>query len=152
MRTTDFSAAPPQARGEAMFIGATHYSGPRSLLSLARPWLRMVRTMKRMEGYRWHKVYLQGPFTLGTIAVFADREALMRFARTTAHRDLMCWMTDRGDRNGTAGFIRLFDAQPGGYSNGEWRAEGREMAHIEEFTPIGREESGPPVHRKAKRS
>lgn len=150
MRTTDFSAAPPQARGEALFIGATHYSGLRSLLSLARPWLRMVRTMKRMEGYRWHKVYRQGPFTLGTVAVFADRDAMLRFARSKAHRDLMCWMTDHDDRNGTAGFIRLFDAQPAGYSNGEWRAEGDGMAHIEEFSPIGHEENGAPVHRKAK--
>jgi hypothetical protein len=150
MRTTDFSAAPPQARGEAMFIGATRYSGPRSLISLARPWLAMVRTMKRMDGYRWHKVYRQGPFTLGTIAVFADRDALLRFARSKAHRDLMCWMTDHGDKNGTAGFIRLFDAQPGGYSNGAWRAEDDTMAHIEEFTPIGDERAGARVHRKAK--
>ncbi|MGC0415331.1 DUF4188 domain-containing protein [Embleya sp. AB8] len=149
MRTTDFSAAPAQARGEAMFIGATHYSGLRALLSLARPWLRMVRTMRRMDGYRWHKVYFQGPFTLGTVAVFADRDALLRFARSKAHRDLMCWMTDRGEYNGTAGFIRLFDAQPSGYSNGAWRAEGDGMAHIDAFTPIGREETGAPVHRKA---
>jgi len=52
MRTTDFSAAPPLAQAGAMFVGATRYRGPRSIVTLSRAWFRMVRQMKRMQGYR----------------------------------------------------------------------------------------------------
>lgn len=144
MRTTDFSRAPAVARGGAMFVGATRYRGPLTLLRLLPRWLRMVRDLKRVRGYCWHHVYWQPPFTLGTIAAFTDRDAMLRFARTREHRALMSWVTD-GRRNATAGFIRLYTADPGGYSNGRWRAEGDEMAAIDHFTPLSRESAGPPV-------
>jgi hypothetical protein len=116
MRTTDFSAAPPQGQAGAMFIGATRYSGPVA--------------------------------TLGTIACFSDRDAMLKFARSRHHRDLMCWLTDDGDnRNATAGFIRLFTAEPHGYSNGAWRAEDGSMSHMPTWTPLSTETAGPPVHR-----
>jgi hypothetical protein len=147
MRTTDFSAAPPVGQATAMFVGATRYRGPRSILTLTRTWYKMVRQMRRMDGYRWHTVYYRFPFTLGTIAFFSDRDALLTFARSRHHRDLMCWVTDHGTKNATGGYIRLYNAEPGGYSNGIWRAEGDGMAHIPTFTPLSRETSGPPVHR-----
>ncbi|MEU6024265.1 DUF4188 domain-containing protein [Micromonospora sp. NPDC047134] len=146
MRTRDFSRAPAQARAGAMFIGATRYSNPLVLLRLAPAWIRMVRDMRRMSGYCWHTVYWQFPLTLGTIAFFTDREAMLRFARTREHRRLMVWLTD-GTRNATAGFIRLYTAAPDGYSNGTWRAEGPQMGHIATFTPIGAETTGPAVLR-----
>ncbi|MBL6279698.1 DUF4188 domain-containing protein [Micromonospora fiedleri] len=146
MRTRDFSRAPAQARAGAMFIGATRYSNPLVLLRLAPAWFRMVRDMRRMSGYCWHTVYWQFPLTLGTIAFFTDRDAMLRFARTRQHRRLMVWLTD-GTRNATAGFIRLYTAAPDGYSNGTWRAEGPEMGHIATFTPIGAETTGPEVVR-----
>ncbi len=146
MRTRDFSRAPAQARAGAMFIGATRYSNPLVLLRLAPAWFRMVRDMRRMSGYCWHTVYWQFPLTLGTIAFFTDRDAMLRFARTRQHRRLMVWLTD-GTRNATAGFIRLYTAAPDGYSNGTWRAEGPEMGHIATFTPIGAESTGPEVVR-----
>ncbi|MFG2046606.1 DUF4188 domain-containing protein [Micromonospora sp. NPDC048935] len=147
MRTTDFSAAPAVGQATAMFVGATRYRGPRSILTLTRTWFRMVRQMRRMDGYRWHTVYYRFPFTLGTIAFFSDRDALLTFARSRHHRDLMCWVTDHGTKNATGGYIRLYNAEPEGYSNGVWRAEGDGMAHIPTFTPLSRETSGPPVHR-----
>ncbi|MEW2476795.1 DUF4188 domain-containing protein [Micromonospora gifhornensis] len=146
MRTSDFSRAPAQARAGAMFIGATRYTNPLVLLRLAPAWFRMVRDMRRMSGYCWHTVYWQFPLTLGTIAFFTDRDAMLRFARTREHRRLMVWLTD-GTRNATAGFIRLYTAAPDGYSNGTWRAEGPEMGHIATFTPIGAERTGPEVVR-----
>lgn len=149
MRTTDFSAAPPLAQATAMFVGATRYRGLRSIIVLTKTWFRMVSQMKRMEGYCWHRVYWQFPFTLGTIAYFRDRDALLRFARSKYHRQLMCWITDHGTRNATGGYIRLYNAEESGYSNGIWRAEGDPMAHIETFTPLTRETEGPPVHRPA---
>ena len=88
------------------------------------------------------------PFTLGTIAFFSDRDALLTFARSRHHRHLMCWVTDHGTRNATGGYIRLYAAEPDGYSNGVWRAEGPMMAHIPTFTPLAREAEGPPVHRR----
>nr|AIS85327.1 hypothetical protein VASRM7_89 [Verrucosispora sp. MS100047] len=129
-----------------MFIGATRYTNPLVLLRLAPAWFRMVRDMRRMSGYCWHTVYWQFPLTLGTIAFFTDRDAMLRFARTREHRRLMVWLTD-GTRNATAGFIRLYTAAPDGYSNGTWRAEGPEMGHIATFTPIGAERTGPEVVR-----
>ncbi|MFI5836188.1 DUF4188 domain-containing protein [Micromonospora sp. NPDC051300] len=146
MRTRDFSLAPAQARAGAMFIGGTRYASPLVLLRLAPDWFRMVRDMRRMSGYRWHTVYWQFPLTLGTIAFFADRDAMLRFARTRHHRRLMAWLTD-GNRNATAGFIRLYSADPDGYSNGAWRAEDGAMGHIEQFTPLGVETTGPAVRR-----
>ncbi|MDY7084963.1 MAG: DUF4188 domain-containing protein [Actinomycetota bacterium] len=147
MRTTDFSAAPPQGQADAMFIGATRYSGPLAMLHTIRTWVPMVRQMKRMSGYRWHTVYYRFPYTLGTIAFFADQDAMLKFARSRHHRDLMCWLTDEGANNATAGFIRLFTAQPHGYSNGSWRAEDGSLSHMPTWTPLSTETTGPPVHR-----
>jgi hypothetical protein len=147
VRTTDFSAVPLAGQANAMFVGATRYAGPGSILLLSRRFFRMVKQMKRMSGYRWHTVYYRFPFTLGTIAFFDDRDALLKFARSKTHRDLMCWITDNGTRHAKAGFIRLYDADPHGYSNGVWRAEDTTMSHIETFTPLSTETAGPPVHR-----
>ena len=148
MRTTDFSKAPPQARATAMFVGATRYRSPLSIITLSFTWFRLVRDMKRMRGYCWHKVYWEFPLTLGTIAFFTDRDALLRFARSRYHRKLMIWVTD-GNRNATGGFIRLYGAEPWGYSNGIWRAEENRMAHIATFTPLSSEagDEGPFVVR-----
>jgi hypothetical protein len=146
LRTSDFSKAPPQGRAAAMFVGATRYRSPLSILTLTFTWFRMVRDMKRMRGYCWHKVYWEFPLTLGTIAFFTDRDALLRFARSRHHRKLMIWVTD-GTKNATGGYIRLYNAEPEGYSNGVWRAEGDAMAHIPEFTPLTTEEHGPPAVR-----
>jgi hypothetical protein len=72
---------------------------------------------------------------------------MLKFARTKHHRDLVCWVTDHGTRNATGGFIRLYNAEPEGYSNGVWRAEDGGMAHIPTFTPLSTEDTGPAVHR-----
>jgi hypothetical protein len=146
MRTNDFSKAPPQGQATAMFVGATRYRSPLSILTLTFTWFRMLRDMKRMRGYCWHKVYWEFPLTLGTLAFFTDRDALLRFARSRHHRKLMVWVTD-GTKNATGGYIRLYAAEPDGYSNGIWRAEGNTMGHIPEFTPLTTEQAGPPVVR-----
>jgi hypothetical protein len=130
-----------------MFVGATRYRGPLALVRLLTRWLRMVRDLRRFRGYRWHRIYWEFPFTLGTIAFFTDREAMLRFARTRHHRELMQWVTDGSRRNATGGYIRLYAAEPAGYSNGVWRAEGDELAHVSHFTRLSHEESGPPVVR-----
>ena len=159
MRTTDFSKAPPQAQATAMFIGATRYAGLRTLVELAPRWRRMVKEMKRSRGYRWHRVYYEFPLTLGTMAFFDDREALLKFGRSRAHRELMCWLVDDGTRNARAGFIRFYYADPDGYSNGTWRGEDAAMGHIANWTPLHSEArggpapaEGPPVHRGTPRS
>lgn len=151
MRTSDFSKAPAQAQATAMFVGATRYSGPVSIITLSFTWVRLVRDLKRMRGYCWHKVYWEFPFTLGTIAFFTDRDALLRFARSRYHRKLMVWVTD-GTKNATGGYIRVYGAEPQGYSNGVWRAEGNVMAHIPTFTPLTSEAGaeGPEVRRSGR--
>ena len=150
MRTTDFSKVPPVGQATAMFVGATRYRGPHSIFILTFTWFRMVRQMRRLPGYCWHTVYWQWPFTLGTIAFFRDRDALLKFARTKHHRDLMCWITDNGTRNASGGYIRLYNAEESGYTNGVWRAEGAGMAHIETYTPLSGEAVGPSVHRRTR--
>jgi hypothetical protein len=149
MRTTDFEKAPPQAQATAMFLGATRYRSPLSLVRLSRDWIRFLRDMKRMRGYCWHKVYWQFPLTLGTVAFFTDRDAMLRLARSRYHRKLMVWVTD-GTKNATGGFIRFYGAEAEGYSNGIWRAEDNSMDHIPTFTPLSSEPGpeGPAVLRR----
>lgn len=142
MRTTDFSRMPAQGQGTSMFIGATRYRGPLAMLRLLPRWIRLRRDMMRIRGYCWHRIYWQFPFTMGTVAVFADRDAMLRFARTRQHRTMMQWATD-GTRNATGGFIRLYTADPDGYSAGIWRAEDSEMAAVTHFAPLTREQPGP---------
>jgi hypothetical protein len=48
-------------------------------------------------------------------------------------------------REATGGYIRLYNAEPGGYTNGVWRAEGEVMRHLGTFTPLSSEDAGPPV-------
>jgi hypothetical protein len=147
MRTTDFSRGPAQAQATALFIGANRHAGLRAIARFLPRWWRLRRDMVRFRGYCWHRVYWQFPFTLGAVVVFRDRDALLRFARSRQHRLLMEWLTD-GRRNATAGFIRLYTAEAGGYSNGHWRAEAGEMALISHFTPLSTEQTGPPVMRR----
>ena len=79
------------------------------------------------------------------MAFFTDRDAMLRFARSRHHRELMQLGNRRDKRNATGGYIRLYYAEPGGYSNGVWRAEANTMRHIPAFTPLSTEDSGPPV-------
>jgi hypothetical protein len=143
MRTADFSRAPAMGQANAMFVGGTQFSNPLMFLQLYKRWRPMVRRMKRMPGYRWHKVWYRFPATLGTIAFFADRKALLTFARTPEHTELMRWVMRPGKAR--AGFIRLHDAQPVGYSSGRWRAEENVMRAIDRFTPLEGEGEAPLV-------
>ena len=107
--------------------------------------------MTRMRGYRWHKTYYEWPLTLGTIAFFDDRDALLKFARSKEHRDLMCWLTDDGTKRAKAGFIRIYDAEPRGLLRTvAGAAEDGSIGHIPTFTPLARgRREGPPVHRRS---
>lgn len=145
MRTDDFSKAPRIAQGEAMFVGGTRYTSPLAWLRHARRYRVMIKQMQRFRGYCGHRTYWQRPWTLGTVAWFETTDDLMLFARSGVHRELMAWVVER--RNATGGWIRIYTASPHGYANGVWRAEGDELAHIERFTPIGRETEGPLVRR-----
>jgi hypothetical protein len=145
MRTTDFSQAPMLGQAGAQFVGGTKFTGPRAFIGLARRWFPLVRRMKRSAGYRGHKIWYTFPFTIGTIAFFESRDDLLAFARTPEHARIMRWVMRPGNAHG--GFIRLYEALPGGYSSGIWRAEaGHELRAIDRFTPLSHEEHGPAVH------
>lgn len=106
-------ADPAQQPGEgadAVFVGATRYTGPLTWLRLLPRWTRMVAQMRRLPGYRAHGVYHQAPWTLGTVGFFATREDLLAFARTGEHRDLMRWVVGEDRRHATGGYIRLYQA------------------------------------------
>jgi hypothetical protein len=73
-------------------------------------------------------------------------DQMLRFARNKLHRELMAWVSEPDGRNANAGFIRLYDARPGGsYANGAWSAEGA-AGYDERFSPTSKEAQGPPVH------
>jgi hypothetical protein len=112
---------PPRSpiEGGSLFLGATRYRGPRSLLVLARTWYPMLAKMRRMKGYVWHAVYGSGPWALGTIAFFDDRDALLAFARMPEHRYLMQWIVE-GTSWATAGFIRLLVAEDSADADTAW--------------------------------
>ncbi len=136
MRTTDFSNAPRRAQAGAMFTGATRYNSVKEWATLSLTWRKFVKRMKASPGYCWHKIYWEPPYTLGTIAYFDTMEDLFAVARTPEHRKLMRWLADGTDDQATAGYIRLYRADPHGYTSGIWRAEDRSMSHIEEYSPL----------------
>ena len=151
MRTKDFSKTPLIGQATAMFVGATSYRGLGSIFYLTTIWFKMINQMKKMPGYCKHFVWYEFPFTLGTIAFFKDRDSLLRFARSKHHSQLMVWVTD-GAKNANGGFIRLYNAEEEGYSNGKWRAEENIMKVIERFTPLSSETTGPFVKRPTDKS
>ena len=145
MKTNDLSKVPTYGRANAVFVGATQYSGLRALLAQLPKWIRLRRRLKRAPGFCGYYVYYKFPFTFGQVVLFEEMDQMLRFARNKLHRELMAWVTD-GDRNASAGFIRLYDARPGGsYANGLWSNEGA-AGYDERFTPTSKEEEGPFVH------
>ncbi|PPF35322.1 hypothetical protein [Pseudoclavibacter sp. AY1H1] len=94
----------------SMFVGATRYTTPLAWAVTSRIWGRMTGKMRRMPDYCWHGIYWEAPWTLGTLANFSTRDALIRFARMPEHRHLMQWIV-KDTKNADAGFIRLFASE-----------------------------------------
>jgi hypothetical protein len=101
---------PPGSDADAVFVGATRYTGPLTWLRLLARWNRMVAQMRRLPGYRAHGVYYEKPWTLGTVGFFATQDDLMSFARTGEHRELMTWVVGEDRRHATGGYIRVYQA------------------------------------------
>ncbi|WP_271984798.1 hypothetical protein [Pseudoclavibacter terrae] len=94
----------------SMFVGATRYTTPLAWAVTGRLWGQMTGKMRRMPDYCWHGIYWEAPWTLGTLANFSTRDALIRFARMPEHRHLMQWIV-KDTKNANAGFIRLFASE-----------------------------------------
>lgn len=120
MRTTDFSRGPDLAQAEVIFIGATRFS-PRSLVTLMRLWLPLKRRLAQSDGFIRLRSWYRFPFIIGSMVWFRDEASLMAFAKTPEHRRIEEWVLSPGKAD--AGFIRIYRANPHGYSNGAWRAE-----------------------------
>ena len=145
MKTDDLSLVPRYGRANAVFVGATRYSGVRALLAHWPKWIRLRRRLKRAPGFCGAYLYYKFPLTFGQVVLFEEMDQMLRFARNKLHRELMSWVTD-GDRNANAGFIRLYDARAGAsYANGLWSADGA-AGYDERFTATSKETEGPPVH------
>jgi hypothetical protein len=146
MKTNDLSKLPRYGRANAVFVGATQYSGARALLAHLPKWIRLRRRLKRAPGFCGHYVYYKFPFTFGQVVLFEEMDQMLRFARNKLHRELMSWIVEGEGKNATAGFIRLYDARPdGSYANGLWSNEGA-RGYDERFTALGKEAQGPLVH------
>ena len=148
MKTDDLSAVPRYGQANAVFIGATEYTGVRALLEHWPKWIRLRRRLKAAPGFCGHYVYYKFPFTFGQVVLFETMDQMLRFARNKLHRELMSWVTEQDGgtgRNAKAGFIRLYDARPGAsYANGAWSAAGA-AGYDDRFTALSTEEEGPPV-------
>jgi hypothetical protein len=146
VKTNDLSRVPLYGRANAVFVGATRYSGPRALLAHWPKWIKLRRRLRQAPGFCGHYVYYKFPLTFGQVVLFEDMDQMLRFARNKLHRELMSWVSQPDGRNANAGFIRLYDARPGGsYANGAWSAEGA-AGYDERFSPTSKEVVGPPVH------
>lgn len=146
MKTFDLSKVPPYGRANAVFVGATQYSGLRPLLAHWPKWIRLRRRLKQAPGFCGHYVYYKFPFTFGQVVLFEEMDQLLRFARNKLHRELMAWIVEGDGKNARAGFVRLYDARPGAtYANGLWSNEGAK-GYDERFTALRDESEGPFVH------
>ena len=146
VKTEDLSKVPQYGRANAVFVGATEYSGIRPLLAHWPKWIRLRRRLKRAPGFCGHYVYYKFPFTFGQVVLFEEMDQLLRFARNKLHRELMAWIVEGDGKNAKAGFVRLYDARPGAtYANGLWSNEGAK-GYDERFTALGNESEGPLVH------
>lgn len=144
MRTRDFSAAPPQGQGNALFLGCNEYKSVWVMADQVRRWAKLARALKRVPGYLWHRSYYEFPKRIGLVVVFQSREDLMRFARTQEHHEIMHWLVGKGDNSpAKGGFIRIHEANEWGYSNGIFRAEDGRTGMIDHFTEVGDEATAP---------
>lgn len=123
MRTDDFCAAPPLARGGAMVT----IEAPEAGRGTARWALRARSLLRRRRGLVRRAVLLDRARPRGLIAWFADAE----------QADAAVAALGRGPGHGR---VPTHLAQPHGYSNGVWRAEGNVMAHIPRFSRLTGEE------------
>lgn len=125
MRTSDFSRAPRQARAEAMVVVEAAGAG--------RGWARRARrAAARADGVVWQRGYsLRGAHgahgARGVVAFLGCHAQARALADSVAKPGEVPVRT------------RVLVAEAAGYSNGVWRAEGSQMAHIERFTPTSRE-------------
>jgi hypothetical protein len=142
---------PKYGRANAVFVGATEYSGVRALVQQLPRFLKLRRRLMQAPGFCGYHLYYKFPYTFGQIVLFENMDQLLRFARNKLHRELMSWIAD-GDRNAKAGFIRLYEASAdGSYANGAWSAEGA-AGYDERFSALSSETQGPYVHpRKGER-
>jgi hypothetical protein len=146
VKTNDLSKVPRYGQANAVFIGATQYTGLRPLLALGPNWIRLRRRLKRAPGFCGIFVYYKFPFTFGQVVLFEEMDQMLRFARNKLHRQLMGWVVEGPGKNANAGFIRLYDARAGAsYANGLWSNEGAE-GYDERFSALSKEKEGPYVH------
>ena len=73
-----------------------------------------------------------------------NKDDLLRFARSNSHHNLIKWLFS-SNSIADGGFIRLYNAEENGYSNGIWRAEDETFRPIENFTNLSNEDIGPKV-------
>ena len=148
MKTNDLSKLPRYGKANAVFVGASEYTGVRALLQQMPKWFQLRRRLKAAPGFCGIYVYYKFPFTFGQVVLFETMDQMLRFARNKLHRELMAWITEHDGREGerqSAGFVRLYEAVPdGAYANGAWSADGA-AGYDERFSALSTEEQGPPV-------
>lgn len=146
MRSDDFSRAPRIARASAMVVVEVPHAGVMGWMRSVVRHRRVVRRLRRSEGYCGHRTYWRPRWVLGTVAWFATAADLERFARAGVHPQLTRWAREPGEVADAS--VAVYEADPQGYTNGVWRAEQDVLAAIEHFTPVRGETEGPPVARR----
>lgn len=139
MRSSDFSRAPERAHAEWIVLTSHAYDSVADRIrGIARR--RRLRRLIRATTGLFRQVRLPDGVQRSTVMIWArsfeDVENLVASGLIPAPED----STD-------AAWTKLLAAEPVGYTNGVWRAEGDVLAHIERFTPLPGEQAGPPVVR-----
>jgi hypothetical protein len=117
--TGDFDRMPPVARAEVLFVSSTRLTLRGFLTGGPLVW-RMMRRLKRTDGFLCNKGIYRFPLTTGAIAFFDSFEALQDFARSPEHMALVKWGAVPGRIR--SGFIRIMRSAPTGSAFGEWIA------------------------------
>lgn len=143
MRSDDFTHAPLLAQANAMVVIETSHGGLGSWLRGLLRHRRLVRAIRRADGYCGHRTYWRPRWTVGAMGWFSAVDDVRRFAGHSGHPPLALWVQDPARVAETD--VKVYQAAPQGYTNGVWRAEGDVFGLIERFTPVRDEVEGPLV-------
>jgi hypothetical protein len=130
MRTTDFSQAPVQGRAAAMIVTERRFDSARDALRARSAHRALAVHLAGSPGFLWQKRFRRAPHVRGIVSYFTER-AQLDSALASLPPALSAWV----NLAGPAPTGRILEAEPSGYTNGQWRAEDGAMAHIERFTP-----------------
>jgi hypothetical protein len=103
---------PPKTRQPVIIDGANELS-LRGFIWVVRHWKTLRVEMETSEGYLWHHVYFQLPFTLGLISFWQDKRSANRFAQMLVHTKFAKW-AEQNPNMARGGWLATYEYKRGG--------------------------------------